>query len=380
MRAEQGTRATRRPRLAVFAITALGLVVAGCGAPLAGGGSGGGPGKSAPEPAAPQYGDGGGLVGGAGFAEGSSLLWGSDAELAARLDGIAASGAGYVRVDVDWSVAQPGPSTWNWGPIDRVVHAIRARGLDVLGLITYTPTWARPAGTPDKNPPNNPADFANFSRAAVQRYLPLGVRSWEIWNEPNSQWFWSPKPDAARYTTLLKQAYAAIKAVDPAATVMTGGFSPAPDAPDGSMIAPVTFLQRVYAAGGKGHFDAVAHHPYNYPYMPLKPEPNYNWNAFGGVTPMLHQTMVDNGDGEKKIWGTEMGAPTVDGVTPEYVAEYVAEAFAAWESWSYTGPLFWYSYRDAGTDPNDREDNFGLVKVDGTPKEPALTAFKNAAG
>ncbi|HUF85666.1 MAG TPA: cellulase family glycosylhydrolase, partial [Acidimicrobiia bacterium] len=243
MRAEQGTRSKRRPTLAVLAITALGLLTVGCGAPIA---NGGGPGESAPKPADPQLGSGGGLVGGAGFAEGSSLLWGSDAELAARLDGIAATGAGYVRVDVDWAVVQHGgPSSWNWGPIDRVVSAVRARGLEVLGLITYTPPWARPAGTPDKNPPNNPADYANFARAAVQRYQPQGVRDWEIWNEPNSHWFWSPKPDAARYTALLKQAYAAIKAVDPGATVMTGGTSPAPDAPDGSMIAPVTFLRRI---------------------------------------------------------------------------------------------------------------------------------------
>jgi hypothetical protein len=364
----------RRLARPLVGLAALAIVVAGCGG-VPGGATGADPGKLAPGPV---LGSGGGLVGGAGFAEGSPLLWDSDAALAARLDGIAASGAEYVRVDVDWSVAQPGPTNWNWGPIDRVVSAIRSRGLKVLGLITYTPTWARPPGTPDKNPPNDPADFANFSRAAVQRYQPQGVRDWEIWNEPNSHWFWSPKPDVARYTTLLKQAYAAIKAVDPAATVITGGLSPAPDAPDGSMIAPVTFLQRVYSAGGAGSFDAVGHHPYNYPYMPLKPEAEYNWNAFGGVTPMLHQTMVDHGDGNKKIWGTEMGAPTVNGSTPAYVAAYVTEAFDAWQSWSYTGPLFWYSYRDGWQEPGEIEANFGLVTADGTPKEPALSAYKAA--
>jgi hypothetical protein len=365
-------RTQRSLGLGAAAVVALVLVVTGCtaGVPSSGGG--------APNPA-PSIGPGGGLVGGAGFAEGAGLLWGSDAELAQRLDGIAATGAEYIRVDIDWSVAQPGPASWNWGPIDRVVRASRDRGLRVLGLITYTPTWARPAGTPDKNPPTNPGDFANFAAAAAARYAPLGVREWEIWNEPNSRWFWSPAPNPTAYTNLLIRANAAIKSIDPGATVMTGGFSPAPDSPDGSMIAPVTFLNRVYAAGGGGHFDAVAHHPYNFPYMPLKPEPNYNWNAFGGVTPKLYETMVAHGDGAKKIWGTEMGAPTVQGMTPEYVAAYVTEAFSAWRSWPFTGPLFWYSFRDGGTNPTDPEHNFGLVKTNGAPKEPALSAFERAA-
>jgi hypothetical protein len=315
------------------------------------------------------------IAGRAGFAEGYTLLWGSDTELNQRLDGIAATGATWLRVDFDWSVAQPSASSWNWGPIDRVVNAARARGLRVLALLTYTPVWARPPGTSDKNPPTNVADFATFARAAVQRYQPKGVAHWEIWNEPNSKWFWSPKPSPSAYTALLRSASTAIKGVDPGATVITGGLSPAPDAADGTMVAPLTFLQGIYAAGGRASFDAVAHHPYNYPYMPMRSESYYNWNAFAGVTPALHDTMVANGDGAKKIWGTEMGAPTVDGSTPEYVAAYVTEAYTAWSQWSYTGPLFWYSYRDAGTDPADIESNFGLVTQTFAPKEPALQAF-----
>jgi hypothetical protein len=358
-------------RLAILGV-GLALLVGACG-PF---GSPGGGDGTAP-PIVPT--NGGGLAGGAGFCEGYTILWGSDAELAQRLDGIAATGAEYLRLDFDWGVAQPsGPSSWNWGPIDRVVNAAHARGLTILGLLTYTPAWARPAGTTDKYPPNNPNDFANFARAAVQRYAPSGVHDWEIWNEPNIAGFWSPRPDPARYATLLMAAYSAIKAVDPSATVLTGGTSPAPDAADGSAVAPVTFLRSVYDAGAGDSFDAVAHHPYNFPYMPLTPEANYNHNAFGGVTPMLYQTMVDHGDGDKKIWGTEMGAPTVSGMTPEYVAEYVRQAFDAWRAWSFTGPLFWYSYKDGWVDPNDREANFGLVRTDFSPKNPALDAFKDA--
>ena len=348
------------------------MVVAGCGG-LPGAASG----KPGP---APEFGPGpgGGLVGGAGFAEGSSLLGRTDAELEWELDGIAAAGATWIRVDVDWWRIQPYVGYWDWSTTDRVVQAARARGLEVLGMIGYTPPWARPPGSSDKAPPSDPAAYGAFAAAAAQHYASFGVRTWEIWNEPNMSMFFHPAPNPTTYTALLKAAYPAIKAVQPDATVITGGLSPAPNSPDGQQIAPVTFLKGIYAAGGKGYFDGVGHHPSNYPYMPTKYEPDFNDNAFGGVTPMLHQTMADNGDGAKRIWGTEMGAPTVDGMTPGYVADYLAEAYAVWESWQWTGPLFWYSYRDAWYEPGENEANFGLVAVDGTPKEPALSAYSAA--
>jgi polysaccharide biosynthesis protein PslG len=350
--------------------------------PLAGGdvasdARGGVPGKPAPKPVAPQPGSGGGPVDRAGFAEGSSLMGRSDAALTAELDGIAATGAAWLRVDINWHAVQlNGPQAYDWWHVDRVIQAARARGLKVLALIAYTPPWARPPGGTDMSPPADISQFANFARTAVQRYAPVGVRDWEIWNEPNLGMFWAPAPDPAKYAALLAMTYDTIKATDPHANVLSGGLSPAPDGP--TTMAPVTFLQRIYQAGARGKFDAVAHHPSNYPYMPMKPEPDYNWNAFGGVTPKLNETMVANGDGHKKIWGTEMGAPTVQGMTPEYVADYLTEAYTVWKSWSYTGPLLWFSYRDAWYDPDDPEANFGLVRTDGTPKEPALSAYRAA--
>jgi hypothetical protein len=322
-----------------------------------------------------------GMVGGAGFSEGSSILWDSDADLARRLDGIAASGATWLRVDVDWSVIEPSQGSYSWSVVDRVVNGARARGLRVLGILTYTPGWARPAGTNNHTPPSNPQDFATFSGAAVAHFAGA-VSAWEVWNEPNIPGFWAPAANPGAYTALLRAASAAIKTTDPSATVLTGGTSPSGDG--SGAVSPVVFLQGIYAAGGKGSFDAVAHHPYNFPYMPMRPESNFNWNAFGGVTPKLHDVMVANGDGAKRIWATEIGAPTpatIAGVTttPDYLARYVTEAFSAWRSWAWTGPMFWYSYRDAGSNVADTEQVFGLVKRDYTPKSPALETFTATA-
>jgi len=64
--------------------------------------------------------------------------------------------------------------------------------------------------------------------------------------------------------------------------------------------------------------------------------------------------------------------------TYQYLANYINEAVGAWRQWAWTGPMFWYSYRDAGTDTNDPEQIFGLVKRDFTPKAPAVATFASA--
>lgn len=360
-------------------VIAVALLLAGCFGPPGGGGPapsdpgvGSGPPGPPPSSSPPAA---RAVVG--GFCDGSSMLGRSSADLARELDAIAATGATYLRIDVYWAAIEPQRGVFNWATTDTIVDAARSRGLKVLGILDYSPTWARPPGTDDHHPPSNPADYASFARAAVQRYAPRGVHDWEIWNEPNVAGFWRPRPNPSAYAALLAAAYPAIKSADAGATVVTGGLSPAPDATDGSAIAPVTFLEGVYGGGGGGMFDAVGHHPSNYPHMPMRPEPNnYNWNAFGGVTPMLHQTMEAHGDGAKKIWGTEMGAPTpYDGMTVDYLAAYIREAYTAWGDWSFTGPLIWYAYRDAGTNPSDIEHHFGVTYADLTTKEPAHSAI-----
>jgi hypothetical protein len=309
-----------------------------------------------------------------GFANGVMPLQSSDADLAKDLDGMAATGARWLRLDFYWpTIQQAGPQSWDWSGTDRVVGAALLRGMHILAMPAYSPTWARPAGTEDHHPPLNPDWYARFVYEAVKRYAPLGVHAWEIWNEPNVDVFWQPKPDPAAYAALLERAAVAIKSVDPLSTVITGGLAPALDKADGSSLSARTFLSRVYDAGASGAFDAVGLHPYSFPAMPLDPS---DWNTFYNA-PTLYQVMVDHGDAKKRIWGTEFGAPTgvdLNAGTPQFQNDVLLAGYRDWMKWSFTGPLFWYSWRDTGVNAGDRESNFGLLAHDGTPK-PALNAF-----
>jgi hypothetical protein len=138
----------------------------------------------------------------------------------------------------------------------------------VLAGILYTPPWARPAGTAPGSPPSNLGDYAAFVRIAVQRYAQRGVHAYEIWNEPNVADFWAPGPDPARYAQLLRRAYAAVKSVDPTATVVSAGLAPygAYGEHSNERMNPLDFLEGMYAHGAAGSFDALGWHPSNYPW------------------------------------------------------------------------------------------------------------------
>lgn len=309
-----------------------------------------------------------------GFSPSSAILWGSDSEMARDFDQMAATGAEWVRLDFDWPSAEPQRGAFNWGPTDRVVNAARARGMKVIAAPVYTPAWARPGTGSTMYPPADPRDFAAFVRAAVARYGER-VKVWEIWNEPNGTVHWLPRPDPTGYARLLVLAAAEIRAVDPTATILSAGLAPAFDAPDGSQISQYTFLRRLYEAGAGGSFDAVGMHPYSFPARPMDPSTS-SWNSFYRL-PLLYDVMVEHGDGAKKIWSTEFGAPT--GLAPNAVSEaeqaaILTEAYNAITQWPWAGPMMWYSARDVIADPTIWDGNCGLVRYDFSAK-PALSAF-----
>ncbi len=312
-----------------------------------------------------------------GAALGSSVLALSSAAQDAQLDKMVAIGIQWVRIDFEWKNVQPQNSTqYNWFDIDQFVAKARARNLTILGVIGYAPAWAAGPCAPNTNcPPRDPALFAKYATAVAERFTPLGVDKWEIWNEPNNVLFWGGKADCKMYSDNLKAAYTAIKKVNPNAGIISGGFAPA--LTDGSNISPIDFLSCMYKNGAGGFFDAVGHHPYTFRLMPS--ESNLHaWAQMSTTNPSLRSIMTANGDAHKRIWLTEFGAPT-DGPDPaRYVNEWlqnsmVTDAINLYMTYPWAGPLFWYTFQDTGTSKTDSENFFGMLRFDGSAKPAYMT-------
>ena len=315
------------------------------------------PGTTGPTPGTPGMDFGG---------DEASVYDSSYAQQLATFAQVKADGAQWIRWTMPMNDGEPESGQFNWYETQELQAAV-ASGLKVDALLTNSPSWA---ATADGSP--SPTAFAAFAKAAVEEYAPLGVTTYEIWNEENVTQAWGEAFTPAEYTALLQASYTAIKGADPTAEVLVGGFSPAPDS-GGASYAPVTFLTDMYADGAQGSFDAVADHPYSYPDLPDQTD---SWNPFTYL-PTLHQIMADNGDGSKQIWLTEYGAPTTGtgAVTPAFQAESITGAFQWVKQYSWIGPLFIFDYEES---TDDTYGDFGIFNADGTPTQ-AGTAFSTAA-
>lgn len=302
-----------------------------------------------------------------GFSPGAGINLLPSSQVATHMTQMSSAGATWVRLDINWSQVESTPGVFDWSIPDKTISAARNNGLLVLGLITYAPDWAFTASAPSGTPPVIPAQFGAFAAAAAQRYAVQGVTHWEIWNEPNLASFWGKAPHAGEYAQVLSASAAAIRAVSPNSTILTGGLAPATDTT--TTLSPVTFVTDLYNAGARSSFDAVGMHPYSYPERPLFDAP---WNQFRTGMHDVHDVMTAWGDGAKTVWPTEYGAPTGThsrAVTEAAQRDIIVEALACAATHPWIGPLFVYNLADPATGVLwDLEDNFGLRRANGTAK------------
>ena len=284
------------------------------------------------------------------------------------LDVMVAHNVSWTREEFRWDMVNPAPGRWDWGFTDEMVAKASERGINVLGLLAYSVGWATPAAGVGSNQPvfampANMDAYRTYVHTVVSRYRGR-VSAWEVWNEPNHGAFWRPGPDPAEYARLLQVASSAIRAADPSAKVVIGGVSG----------ADTNFLDQVVAAAGWDSFDIVAAHPY---VAPRSPERGYL--ADGELARL--EAFVNRNGGGKPIWLTEIGWPSSQpghwGVgDPVVQANYLVRGMVQAVASPRVERVFWYNWRNDGTDPNNDENNYGLVDNDWRTPKPAATAFR----
>jgi hypothetical protein len=297
----------------------------------------------------------------------------SDADVNQTFDKMLATGVRAVRLMIPWAGVEQVQGQFNWTNVDRTVNAAVARNMAVMGIINATPAWAVvPNAPPITGRPASPAQYAEFAEAVAARYAGK-VSAYEIWNEPNGAQFFAPTPDPAGYTELLKAAYPKVKAADPNATVVGGALGSVTDWGTWLM-NPVTFTQRMYAAGAKGFFDALSFHPYQYT---LKFSDGYPIaNSPMNQVMAMRQIMLANGDGAKKIWASEYGVP-MTAANEATQAAFIGDLMTKWQEMPYAGPVMIHTTRDRRTGSSDPEDVFGVFRTDWSAK-PSQQTMKSA--
>jgi hypothetical protein len=288
------------------------------------------------------------------------------------LDMIAGAGFKFVRMDFQWGGIERSKGEYDWSGYEELLTNLEKRGLRAILILDYshhlyeeTVTSPNPLSgeaqkaTASPRHPDSIAAFARWAAASAKHFQGRRVL-WEIWNEPNGN-FWSPKPDAQQYTTLAMATCKAIREAEPHAIILgpaSSGF-------------PWEFLETFLKSGVLEYLDAVSVHPYRNPNQP----PETAAGDYQKLRTMIERYAPPSKAAKIPILSGEWGYSTWKrGVSLETQA-----AFAARQQLSnlLNGvPLsIWYDWKNDGSDPNENEHNFGTVLPDLTPK-PAYVAIQ----
>ena len=324
------------------------------------------------------------------------LMWSdvSAADQDRQLEQIAATGAGITRVDIGWSSLQENSKgryeRWYLDRLDTLVDKAEQHGVQLLLTVTDSPCWASSAPESLKQgcegawwdrevqryAPVDARDYADALVFLVRRYGDR-VAAWEIWNEPNIDYYFRSDDQPADYARIVKAAYPAAKAADPSATIIAGSLAE----------SPTEFVEALFDHGIGGNFDAFSLHPYAGDASPLDPlEDIWIKNSFLRGPPAVRKVLLQHGE-DKPIWLSEYGWHTAtirdvttwkNGVSEAKQALYIEQSLVQVKQWPWVPVAIIYELQDEGTDRTDRNSNFGLLRYDGTFK-PAFEAFHRGA-
>ncbi|MCM8770393.1 MAG: beta-galactosidase [Candidatus Omnitrophica bacterium] len=276
------------------------------------------------------------------------------------------AGVAFVRIDLLWADIEPEENRFVFTKYDYIVDELWNNGIKILAILGYNRSrqedrW-RCAPEPEM--------FSRYAGATVGHYKDK-IKYWEIWNEPDSEFYWQPQDGLKHYSELLKKTYRAIKSVDPTAKVLMGGLSKDFE----------KNLRALYNYGCKDYFDIVNIHPFVNPLLPRALEVLY------ALYHETHYVIQHHGDIHKEIWFTEIGCPGHNEPTEWWLGEGPSEVTQArWVETVYREPLkwpgvkkiFWAFFRDTPAHWGNGIDYFGLVHTDFS-KKPAFEAYKKAA-
>jgi hypothetical protein len=295
------------------------------------------------------------------------------------------AGVGTERMEIAWDLVEPKQGQYDFTLPDRKILAAAKAGIDVLGLIVRTPSWAAQQPGQPFSPPRDDADYAAFATALIARYGPNGqlwrdhpdlpkrpVRDWQVWNEPNIAVYWTKQPFMRGYAHLLGAAYAAIKRADPQATVVMAG------------LANFSWrdLERLFERGGTTlRFDVAAVHPFS-------GRPSNSVKIVG----LNRQVLNRHGARRKPIWLTELTWSSAKGKKRKLTQNWeTTEAGQAQRLRAAYGlfikarkvlrlqRIYWYTWVTVDRDSPNSFDYSGLrtERPDGTVVDkPAARAFR----
>jgi hypothetical protein len=290
----------------------------------------------------------------------------SEKDVDAQIAAAQAAHLKVVRWDTPWRIVEKDkgqyeiPARW-----DYIVDHLRAKGMESLLVLDYGNKLYDNGDKPTSMEARQAyADYA----AALAKHFAGRVPYYEIWNEWNSRIGKTSRGRSEDYAALAKKSYAAIKAADPAAKVVLGGFSSSSnDSIVGYGNREATF-ESLLSQDIASYCDAVSIHPY----VVYRDGPTRSRDGFHDLMrKVVARIRKTPGMASKPIYITEIGWSTANGsgrgVSEDEQAQYINDAI------DLSGQLgislvVLYELIDGNNDSSDTEGAFGLLHFNKSPK------------
>ncbi|MBO5008308.1 MAG: hypothetical protein J6D26_05695 [Clostridia bacterium] len=283
-----------------------------------------------------------------------------------------------VRRCLYWSYVEKSKGVYEWSFIGQKKDEVLSKGIDLTATLAYGngsvyPMWqsyvgkALPANADVRMAPHTQEGiraYANFGVESFKRFP--GMKNMEIWNEPNIGFWRSDQTTVSKseddfnyeYIDLLKATTATIrgelknKRIAGLCFAHSGSFDELGDYLDYDILPYMTELAYHFYAVGAGIDDE---------------------NTYENRLDKYESYVIDRG-GWKPMQLTECGWHTGTASTArdeEYVAENLVKLYTICDQKGHE--LLAFSFNDAGTNEADKESTWGIIKMDGTPKEAYFT-------
>ena len=200
------------------------------------------------------------------------------------------AGVKFLRCGFSWNAIEKEPGRYDWKFWDALVALAAQKGIELTPYVAYPPKWAvRDAKDFWKQPPRDPALYADFMQKAVTRYRGR-IRTWEIWNEPDNKDYWTSS--AEEFARLVKTTAPRIREADPNAVIVLGGMA----------YGPGEFFRELMTRHHISRYvDVIALHGYPESWLEARAE-----TVFHDWIPAMQQMIVADGSGAD-LWLNEMG-------------------------------------------------------------------------
>lgn len=226
-----------------------------------------------------------------GFNYGSNAINAPEA-MDTLLDLASKTGFKWMRLGVRWASVEKACGLYDFTESDPLILATLEHGFrPYMTIGGGNPLYTEMPGGRPTNSPEALAAWQDFLRATVRHYGALGVKHWEIWNEPNwgVSWHGYHYGNPPEYAQMVQAAAEAIRGADSEAVILAGSLA---------FGQAVEFTDAFMAAGAAESFDVLTFHPYN-----AVPEDTFETMQKLRETVHKHNPKV-------KLWQGECGLPS----------------------------------------------------------------------